>query len=166
MKRFLSCLAVGLVVAAMVSADPAKPGGSPAAKLSHMVALPDDLTWGPGPPGLPPGAKLAILDGNPGTEGPFVVRAKLPDGYVIPPHGHPTDEHITVISGSFGIGLGDSLEKSKIRYLPPGSYARMGKKEKHYAITKGETVIQVHAMGPFEISYVNPADDPTKKTDK
>jgi quercetin dioxygenase-like cupin family protein len=166
MSKCLSCLAVAAVVAVVVSADQPKPGGSPAAKLAHMVALPDDLKWVDGPPVLPTGVKVAALDGDMGKEGLFVVRAKFPDGYTIPPHWHSADEHITVISGSFGVGLGDKLDKTKIRYLPAGSYARMGKEERHYAVAKGETVIQVHAMGPFDLHYVNPADDPTKKTDK
>jgi hypothetical protein len=165
-KRLLSCAAVGLVAAIVIAADPVKPGGSPAGKLAHMVALPDDLKWGPAPPALPAGSQMAVLDGDPSKDGNFVLRAKLPDGYTIPPHWHSTDEHVTVISGSFGIGIGDSLDKSKVRYLPAGSYVRLGKEQRHYAIAKGETVIQVHAMGPFDLHYVNPADDPTKKADK
>ena len=164
--RVFACLAVGLVAAALTSADPAKPGGSPAARLAHMVALPDDMKWEPGPPGLPPGSKIAVLDGDPTKPGLFVIRAKLPDGYTVPPHWHSTDENITVISGSFGIGLGDRIETAKTRYMPAGSYVRLGQKEHHYAVAKGETVIQIHAMGPFDIHYLSPADDPTRKTDK
>lgn len=158
----LFCVAVGLGVA-VTAAEPAKPAGSPAGRLAHMVALPDDVKWGPAPPGLPAGAQIAVLDGDPTKDGPFVVRLKLPDGAVVPPHWHPTDEHVTVVSGSFGLGLGDTFEKSKVRYLPAGSYARLGKEERHYAVAKGETVVQVHAMGPFEITYVNASDDPRKK---
>ena len=151
-SRLFAVLAGGLL-ATVTSADPEKPTGSPAGTLAHMVAL-------------PAGAHMAVLDGDPSKEGLFVIRAKFPDGYTIPAHWHSADEHITVVSGSFGVGLGDTLDKSKIRYLPVGSYARMGKQERHYAVTKGETVIQVHAMGPFDLHYVNPADDPTKKSDK
>jgi hypothetical protein len=162
MKRLLSCLAVGLAAAILTSAEPASPAG----KLAHMVALPDDLKWVDGPPGLPPGSKIAVLDGDPAKAGLFVIRAKLPDGYTVPPHWHSTDENITVMSGSFGIGLGDKIDKAKTRYVPAGSYVRLGQKENHYAVAKGETVIQIHAMGPFDIHYVNPADDPTRKGDK
>jgi len=165
-KRLLSCAAVGLVAAIVISAEPVRSGDSPAGKLAHMVALPDDLKWGPAPPALPAGSQMAVLDGDPSKEGMFVLRAKLPDGYTIPAHWHSTAEHVTVISGSFGIGLGDKLDNAKIRYLPAGSYIRFGKDERHYAVTKGETVIQVHAMGPFDLHYVNPADDPTRKADK
>jgi hypothetical protein len=166
MKRLLSCVAVGLVATVVTSAEPVKPGGSPAAKLAHMVALPDDLKWGPAPPAIPAGAQVAVLDGDPTKAAPFTIRLKVPDGYTVPPHWHAVEENLTVISGSFGLGLGDTLDKSKVRYLPPGSYVRLGKEERHYAVAKGETVVQVHGSGPFEVHYVNPADDPTKKADK
>jgi len=162
--RVLALLAVGIVGAGLVgAADPAKPGSSPAGRLAHMVALPDDVKWGPAPPALPSGAQFAVLDGDPTKAGSFTIRLKAPDGYMIPAHWHPTDENVTVISGSFGIGLGDMFDKEKVRYLPAGSYVRLGKEERHFAVTKGETVVQVHGSGPFEINFVNPADDPRKK---
>jgi quercetin dioxygenase-like cupin family protein len=165
-KRLFAVLAVGLLAVAVAPAEPEKPAGSPAGKLAHMVALPDDVKWGPAPPALPPGAEMALLDGDPTKDGLFVIRAKFPDGYVVPPHWHPTAEHVTVLSGSFGIGLGDTVDKSKVRYLPAGSFVRLGKEERHFAVIKGETVIQVHGTGPFELNYVSPADDPRKKADK
>jgi len=165
-KRLLSCAAVGLVAAVVIAADPVKPGGSPAGKLAHMVALPDDVKWGPAPPVLPAGAQAAVLDGDPTKAVSFTIRLKIPDGYTVPPHWHSIEENVTVISGSFGLGLGDTLDKSKVRYLPAGSYIRLGKEERHYAIAKGETVVQVHGSGPFDLHYVNPGDDPTKKSDK
>jgi hypothetical protein len=158
-RRLLSCLAAGLLAAAVTSAEP----GSPAGKLSHMVALPDDLKWGDAPPVLPAGAQAVVLDGDPTKAAPFTIRLKVPDGYTVPPHWHSVEENVTVISGSFGLGLGDKMDKAKIRYLPAGSYIRLGKEERHYAVVKGETVVQVHGTGPFDIHYVNPADDPTKK---
>jgi hypothetical protein len=165
-KRLLSCAAVGLVAAVVISAEPVRSGDSPAGKLAHMVALPDDLKWGDAPPVLPAGAQAAVLDGDPSKAAPFTIRLKVPDGYTVPPHWHSVEENVTVISGSFGLGLGDKMDKAKVRYLPAGSYVRLGKDERHYAVTKGETVIQVHGTGPFDIHYVNPADDPTKKADK
>ncbi|HKB04806.1 MAG TPA: cupin domain-containing protein [Gemmataceae bacterium] len=161
--RLLAALAAGILTLSVRADDPPRPGGSPAAKLSHMVALPDDVKWGPAPPALPPGAKMVVLDGDPTKAGQFTIRAKFPDGYVIPPHWHSIEENLTVISGSFGLGLGDRLERNKIRNLPAGSYVRLGKEERHFAVAKGETVVQVHGMGPFDLHYVNPADDPTKK---
>ncbi|MBO0698064.1 MAG: cupin domain-containing protein [Zavarzinella sp.] len=161
--RLITCAGVVLLAAGAVTPADPPAGRSPAGKLAHMVALPDDVKWVDGPPGLPPGAQMAVLDGDPTKPGLFTVRAKMPDGYIVPPHWHSADENLTIISGSFGLGVGDKLEPSKVRYLPAGSYARLGKEERHYAICKGETVIQVHAVGPFDIHYVNPADDPTKK---
>jgi len=156
--RLLASLAVLVLVNGTISSEE-KP-----AKLTHMVALPDDLKWGDAPPGLPPGGKMAILDGDPGKAGSvFTLRAKLPDGYIVPPHFHGTDESITVLEGSLGIAVGDKFDKSKIRYLPPGSFARMSKGEKHYVMCKGATIIQVTATGPFDITYIDPTDDPRKK---
>jgi len=150
-----------IIAGSITTAD--EPRGSPAGRLAHMVALPDDLKWGDAPPVLPRGAKVAVLAGDPTKEGPFTIRLMAPDGYIVPAHWHPTDENVTVISGSFGIGLGDKLDKDKVRFLPPGSYVRLTKEERHFAVMKGETVIQVHGTGPFTLNYVNPADNPTKK---
>jgi hypothetical protein len=145
----------------------AKPGqAKPAATApKHVVVTAADMKWGPAPDALPAGAQLAVLDGDPGKAGvPFVVRLKMPDGYKIMPHWHPTDESITVISGTFSAGMGDTWTDSAMVPLKPGEYARMPKTVHHYAVAKGETVVQVHGIGPFVITYVNPKDDPRKKT--
>jgi hypothetical protein len=135
-----------------------------ATRLTHMVVLPDDIKWVDGPPGLPAGVKVAVLDGDPSKSGAnFTLRAKMPDGYTVPPHWHSVDEVITVIEGSMGIGIGEKLDKSKVRYMPAGTFMKMNKGEKHFAIAKGETIIQVNSPGPFDINYVNPNDDPRKK---
>ena len=94
----------------------------------------------------------------------FVMRAKFPDGYKVPPHWHPTDENVTVLSGSFLAGMGDTMNEATMKAFGPGGFVRLGKKNHHYATVKGETIIQIHATGPFEITYVNPNDDPRKKT--
>ena len=121
------------------------------------------LKWGPAPAVFPAGAKMAVLQGDPGKNELFTVRLDMPDGYTIKPHFHPTDEHITVISGSFKIGMGDKVEASKTTTLTAGGFATAGAQMHHYAIAKGHTVVQVHAMGPFQLTYVNAADDPSKK---
>jgi len=162
MFRLAAVVVATLLVAGAISTAE-QPKGSPAGRLAHMVVLPDDLKWGDAPPVLPPGAKVAVLAGDPSKDGPFTLRLIAPDGYMVPAHWHPTDENVTVISGSFGVGLGDKLDKEKVRFLPPGSYVRLTKEERHFAVMKGETVIQVHGTGPFTLNYVNPADDPTKK---
>jgi hypothetical protein len=129
----------------------------------HVVVRPDEIKWGPAPPSLPAGAQAAILVGDPSKSAPFVLRAKLPDGYKVPAHWHPTDENVTVIQGTLMVGKGDKLNAANSKPMPAGSYMRMPKEMRHFAWAKGETIIQVHGMGPFEINYVNPADDPRKK---
>jgi hypothetical protein len=121
---------------------------------------PDKTEWKEGPLSLPPGAKIAVLEGNPSKEGPFVFRVKAPDGYRIPPHTHPKTERITVISGTFNIGMGAEFDAAKAKPMPVGTYGYWGAGMKHFVWIKGETVVQFHGMGPWKIEYVNPADDP------
>jgi hypothetical protein len=129
----------------------------------HVLVRPDDLKWSPAPPGLPAGAKVAVLSGDPTKAAPYVLRAKLPAGYKVPPHWHPTDENVTVIMGTLMMGKGEKFSTEASQALPAGSFARMPKEMRHFAWTKGETIIQVHGIGPFAITYVNDADDPRKK---
>lgn len=121
---------------------------------------PADIQWKAGPPSLPPGAKVAILEGDPAKEGPFVMRILLPDGYNIPAHTHPKTERVTVISGTFEIAMGDRLERSAAHRLPAGTFGFWPAGMKHTVWAKGETVVQLHGVGPWAINYVNPADDP------
>jgi anti-sigma factor ChrR (cupin superfamily) len=122
-----------------------------------------DLKWGPAPDVLPKGAQLAVISGDPLSEGPYVVRLKVPKGYKIPPHNHPTAENVTVLSGNFHIGMGDKFDQNKAMQLTAGGYGEAPAKMNHYAWVTSNTVLQVHGQGPFTISYVNPADDPSKK---
>jgi hypothetical protein len=126
----------------------------------HIAVQPNALQWGPAPPGLPPGARAAVVSGNPGSDGPYVVRAKLPTGYKIPPHTHPTDENVTVLSGTFHIAMGDKFDTTKGDALKAGGFFNAQKGMQHYGWVTSPTVIQIHGMGPFAINYVNPADDP------
>ena len=130
----------------------------------HVMVAPGDLKWGPGPPGLPPGAELAVLDGDPGKAGLFSVRIKLPDGYMVQPHWHPADEHLTILSGNLMVGMGSKWDDSALHDMPAGTYGKMPRRTNHFVKTKGETTFQLTAMGPFEITYVNPKDDPRKKS--
>jgi hypothetical protein len=118
------------------------------------------LTWKEGPPSLPKGAQIAVLEGDPTKEGPFVFRVKVPDGYQIPPHTHPKMERVTVIAGTFNIGMGTKIDKSKTMAMPAGSYGFWEPGMQHFVWTKGETIAQFHGIGPWTINYVNPADDP------
>jgi quercetin dioxygenase-like cupin family protein len=131
-----------------------------AATAEHKMFTPSDIKWVDGPPFLPPGAKLAVLEGDPGKAGPFTIRLQAPAGYKIPAHTHPTAERVTVISGTFNLGMGDKLDESAGHEMVPGSFALMPAGMKHFAWATGESVVQVHGTGPFAIKYVNPADDP------
>ncbi len=133
-------------------------------KDAHGMVTPDTVKWGAAPPSLPPGAQASVLSGDPSKTGVFVIRLKFPDGYSVPPHSHPTDEHVLVVSGTLMAGMGDKRVESSMHALPPGGYVNMTKGTNHYVRAKGETVVHVTAMGPFEITYANPGDDPRKKT--
>lgn len=122
-----------------------------------------DLKWGPAPAVFPAGAQMAVLSGDPGKAGVFVVRLRMPAGYKIPAHHHPTDEYVTVISGDLSLGMGDKLDPAKAAKLGPGGFAMAGAKMNHFALSTGGAVVQVSAEGPFGMTYVNPADDPTRR---
>jgi quercetin dioxygenase-like cupin family protein len=136
-------------------------GGVPQDHAVHAIA-PTDLRWGPGPSALPKGVEVSVLAGDPAKPGLFTLRARMPAGYRIAAHQHPTSEAITVISGEFGVGMGDKLDEAKAQQLGPGAFVNLPANMNHFVITNTETVIQVTAEGPFEIKYVNPADDPRK----
>jgi quercetin dioxygenase-like cupin family protein len=155
--------AVAVAVAQQTARAQTKPASTKPAS-EHVMVMPDQLEWGPPPPALPPGAQAAVISGDPTKAGLFTIRAKFPDGYTVPPHQHPTDEHVTVLSGTFMAGLGDKLDPASMHALPAGAFVKMPRRTNHYVRAKGETVIQVHGMGPFELTYVNPNDDPRKKT--
>ena len=125
---------------------------------------PDQIKWGPPPSFVAPGAQLAVIEGNPmGNSGDFTIRLKMPNGYKIAPHWHPKRENVTVISGSFKVGMGDKFDESKMGTFPAGSFAYLDPDMHHYAMAVGETVVQVHGMSPLQFNYVNPGDDPSKK---
>ena len=122
-----------------------------------------DIAWKDGPPSLPKGAQIAVLEGDPSKEGPFVFRVKVPDGYRIGVHTHPKTERVTVISGTFNIGMGDKFDQQVTRPMPAGAFGYWEAGMKHFVWIKGETVVQFHGQGPWSIQYVNPDDDPRKK---
>lgn len=124
---------------------------------------PEEIKWGAGPQGLPAGVKLAVLVGDPASSGPVILRLKMPAGYAIPAHWHPTDENVTVVSGTLGLGMGDKLDRKKSKVLRAGGFAVAPARMNHYAWTKSGAVVEVSLMGPFAITYVNPADDPSAK---
>lgn len=172
MKRVLIVMGAVSLMAAVtaLAGDPPATGKSGSAAgsmatsaapvMEHRSFTPADMKWSDPPPGLPKGSKMMVLEGNPAEPGPFTMRAWLPDGYKVMPHWHPSVEHVTVISGTFYMAMGESWDESKGHALPAGSFSYMPAGMKHYAWSKGETVIQVHGVGPWGITYVNPSDDP------
>ena len=143
-----------LVLAAAVAASSAP----------HNAFTPDTVPYGPAPAFLPAGAQFAVLEGDPtASSGDFTIRLKLPDGYKIPVHWHPTRENVTVISGTFKVGMGDTFDEGKMHEFPAGSFAYLDPDMHHYAMAKGPVIVQVHGMSPVQFNYVNPKDDPTKK---
>src|SRR6266545_1945351 len=160
----LSALFVPCCLGVAAASGKAQPGHAP--DQEHIVVRADKIAWKAAPPSLPAGAQIAALAGDPAKPGvPFTIRVKLPGGYKIPPHWHPTDENVTVLQGTLLVGKGEKFDPAATEELPVGSYMRMPKTMRHFALTRGETILQVHGIGPFEVHYVNPADDPRKKAD-
>lgn len=164
-KSFLVLLLIGSLGVAQTARHKAAAKGQSTKAGAHAATIttPDSIKWGDAPPVLNPGAQLAVLAGNPNGAGLYVVRLKMPDGYKIMPHWHPTQENVTVVSGEFHVAMGDKFEEAGMQALPAGSFAPVPPRAHHYAVAKGETVVQVHGMGPFKLIYVNPSDDPSKK---
>lgn len=126
----------------------------------HTVVPSDTVTWGPAPPSLPPGAQAAVLLGHPSKEGPFVLRLKFPAGFTVPPHHHTKDEMITVIAGRFGVGAGATLDRRAADILPTASFVHLPAGMPHFAWADGDTIVQINGVGPFDVKYVDPRDDP------
>lgn len=121
------------------------------------------LKWGPAPPIFPPGAQFAVVQGDPSVAGAiFTVRLRLPNGYVLPPHRHPTDEHVTVLRGNFLFGRGEDFSREALTRLGVNDFVTAGANMAHFAAARGITEVQVHAIGPFQLTYVHPQDDPTR----
>lgn len=155
-------LMIGMIGGRIVRAADEK--GMPFAgdRPGHLMVSPSDLKWSD-VPSLPPGAKIVVIEGDPKNPAPFTFRLKLPSDYKIPVHAHPTVERVTVISGTLNLGMGEKFEQDKATSLPSGSVAMMSPGMNMFAYTKEETVIQIHGIGPWGITYLNPTDDPRKK---
>jgi ketosteroid isomerase-like protein len=145
----------------MVAEDIFNPDGPPTSQ--HAVVSPDTIKWGDAPPSLPPGAKVAVVSGDPSQAAPFVIRAQMPAGYRIAPHWHPGVENVTVLAGTVAVGMGEKWDDAALKNLSVGGYATMPAEMRHFFTTRSAATIQVHGMGPFAVNYVNPADDPQKK---
>lgn len=163
LTRFGLVVAAAGLLACIARISGSADSGAPASHSGgHHVTLPDQVQWQDSP-ALPAGAKVAVIEGDPAKEGYFAMRARLPDGYRIPAHWHPGYERVTVLSGTFHLGTGEKFDKAAARALPAGSYTSMEPGMRHFAWAEGETVLQINTLGPWGITYVNPADDPRTK---
>jgi len=132
------------------------------AQNSHVLVPADKVQWGPAPPALPAGAQISVLEGNPSEKGPVTLRLKFPANYNIPAHWHSMTERVTVLTGALHVGMGDKLDRQASQTLEPGGFVSLPAKMNHFAWTTMPTVVQINLEGPFDIFYVNPADDPQK----
>lgn len=160
LSLIMACYSVAL---AQGSQPPATKHQMPEGPKAEMHLYPAAaVQWKAGPPSLPAGAKFAVMEGDPSKEGAFTMRLWLPDGFKIPPHWHAKVEHVTVISGAFNIGMGEKFDQAATREMPAGTFGFWPAEMRHFAWAKGDTVLQLHGVGPWTITYVNPADDPRK----
>ena len=155
MKR-IAILSVLLLIAVSV-------GGADKKPATHGLVRIGDEQWGPVPNALPPGAQVEVLEGNPFGKGLYTMRLSMPAGYRIPPHWHQKWEHVTVISGTFNLGMGEKFDQSAGHAMPVGTFGFLAPKMKHYAWASEPTVIQLHGEAPWGIIYVNSADDPRNR---
>src|SRR5262245_29335113 len=157
MKIALRRLIAAVAVASLASAAPAH------TMEEVNTVRPQEIKWGPAPAVLPAGAEAAVLFGDPSKEGYFVLRLKFPAGYRVAPHTHPVDEVVTVISGTFYKGMGETVDPRKAQPLPAGSFFALPPGMAHYVFIQEETVIQISTEGPWGLTYINPKDDPRQK---
>jgi quercetin dioxygenase-like cupin family protein len=168
MKKLSICIAL-LAVLAMASlvlaqATKKKPYIPSDTRNAHKIFTPDTLKWEQ-LPGAAPGVMVAVLEGDPKKSSSFyTMRIKQPAGTKVPPHWHPADEYITAIEGTFFLGMGEKFDPSNAQAVPVGAFALVPKKMAHFAYNETEIIAQVHGIGPFVINWVNPVDDPSRKS--
>jgi quercetin dioxygenase-like cupin family protein len=127
----------------------------------HMAVSPEQLKW-VAPAQLPKGAEMAVVADDPSKEAPYVIRLRIPSGLKFPAHSHPNDESLTVLSGTFHFSMGNKFDENKGEALKAGGFVQASKGMNHYGWSSEDTVVQLHGIGPFGITYVDPADDPSK----
>jgi len=154
-KHIVRLITLGVVAAVSVAAQ--------SDNAPHTVVAADQVKWGAAPPSLPAGAQAAVLLGDPMKQGPFVLRLKFPAGFLIPPHRHSQAEVVTILSGKVAIMHGEKVDRAKATPLPAASFVNLPAGMPHYAAAEVESVVQINGMGPFDVTYVNPSDDPRSK---
>ncbi len=144
---------IGIAAVATAAYSQEKKEGAEAHKIVHF----GDLKWTP----IMKGCDLAPVSGDSNAEGaPFVLRIRCADGIRVPAHWHPTDEHLTVLKGTFLVGMGESFDEAKLQTMNVGNFLTMPKEMRHFGLCKGETILQVHGAGPFKVNWVNPSEVP------
>ena len=153
-KKFFNSIcvvAIALLAFTAASRSQEKKEGDSAHKIIHF----GDLKWTP----IIKGCDLAVVSGDPNADGtPFVIRLRCADGAKIPAHWHPTDENVTVLKGTFLVGMGETFDESKLQPMNVGNFVSVPKEMRHFGLCKGETIVQVHGAGPFKVNWVNPSD--------
>lgn len=130
---------------------------------AHVMKQASEMEWKAGPDSLPPGVQMTVISGSPKEKGPFTMRLKFPANFKVPPHWHSKDENLTILEGEFNMGMGDKFDETATHKITSGGYVKMPMKTRHFAMAGSEgAMLQMHGMGPFDITYVNPADDPRK----
>jgi quercetin dioxygenase-like cupin family protein len=160
---FIAANVIALMGCHNPSMEPVEPNVA-AAPTPHIILTEAEFKWMDQPPMMPPGGKITVLEGDPAGTGEYTMRASLPPNYRVPPHFHPGDEHVTVLSGTFYAGLGDAFDEKQMKVLHAGGFMMMPKGCHHFAMVGVEgAMIQIHGNGPFGITYLNPKDDPRYK---
>lgn len=161
MKQILIPLSVVAMLVAAVSLLNADRHGKDESR--HVILQPEELEWKDGPPSVPPGSQIAVLEGDPSQEGLFTIRLKFPANYRLPPHTHPRTERVTIIEGELRLGTGREFDEQGTESLPAGSFFAMSPGMEHFVLTDEEVILQLNGVGPWEINYINPEDDPRRQ---
>jgi hypothetical protein len=131
-----------------------------AAPLEPILINAKNIKWGPAPPDLPKGAKVAVLFGDPTATGQYVMRISVPSKYKMPFHWHSQAQRVTVISGTVYVASTETYDKKLAHAVKPGGFVILPARAQSFAFTKGSAVIEIHGEGPFDVKYTNPSDDP------
>ncbi len=160
MRAFLGLVVIASIAGRLLAQQPSSntARGESSFQSPHIVMTPESITWN----AIGNGTEFAVVSGSQGTEGEsFVIRLRFADRAHVAPHWHPVDEHITVIAGTFYMGMGEKFNEATAKEMPAGSYGFMPKETRHFGWAKGATIIQIHGIGPFKTNWVDPAVKPT-----
>lgn len=155
-----STLPLAISLVALSLSTPLARAQDMAAMEPVVVPRADAMEWMDAPPVFEPGATMAVIQGDPSAEGEYTVRLRIPAGYQIRPHTHPTVENVTIVSGSLHVAMGTTMDTSTGVTLEAGGFASIPAEAPHYAWSTEPVELQVHGMGPFQLTYVNPDDAP------